>query len=239
MSSVAKISELRAAAAELKIDIRGMSKTSIARAVHLAEGHSPKKDRHRVVGPLGVSGKEGSVFEIRSQRGKVFAKKQFRKSKSAAKIEKEARLQQIAAGAGLSPSVDEFNLVEKYILMEKLESNLYDMLVKKRGKLTQKLQREMLSIFTGLDAIGVFHKDPNPLNFMFDSAGSLKIIDFGFAETISERKHGRTPNLLQMPLGLLLKLREIFPDARYTVLEAALPENARAMFQTPVLVPEV
>lgn len=239
MSGRVKISDLRKSAEDLGIDIRGMTKSSIVRAINKASGQGESsKHAFRIIGPLGVQGKEGSVAEVKIGRGRVMAMKRFRKNKSSAKIRKEAELQIIAAQAGLAPKVEEYNLVEKYILMEKLEDNLYDILLKKKGKLSQKVQRDLLRLFRALDLIGVFHKDPNPLNFMYDADGALRVVDFGFAEQISQTKHGFSPNMDQMTLGLVLKLREVFPGVEYPVLKQALPEGSTMLMQEVVSISE-
>ena len=76
----------------------------------------------------------------------------------------------------------------------------------------------MLTIFSKLDTIGIFHKDPNPLNFLFDNDDKLFIIDFGFAEKINTKLHGDAPNMDQMTLGLLIKFKTLFPGVSYNTL---------------------
>ena len=216
------IKEMRIHAEKKGIDPRGMSKTTLRNAIMRASGQSPKIKRYRTVKSLGRKGKEGSVFEVKL-RGKSYAKKQFRKSKSAAKIEKEVAMQKIGTKAGISPIIREFNLNDKYIIMQKLEKNLYDVMQRRGGTMAKVHQRALLRIFRKLDKVMVFHKDPNPVNFMFTSDNVLKIIDYGFAEEINVRKHGLKPNREQMTLGLLLKFKKLFPGVEYEILENSLP----------------
>lgn len=230
MEKSMSIKEIRKLAKSKGIDPTGMSRSSLVRSLAKHQGKKVRKTS-RVVGDLGMKGKEGKVVEIIS-RGKSYAKKNFRKNKSSSKLHKEVEMQQLGAKAGISPEIKEFNLNEKYIIMEKLDKNLYDMMLKKQGKLSQTHQKALLRIFRKLDKIKVFHKDPNPLNFMFCKS-KLYIIDYGFAEEIKESKHGRTPNLLQMTMGLLLKFKALFPGVicgvEYPILLNVLPENLQAV----------
>ena len=70
--------------------------------------------------------------------------------------------------------------------MDKLDKNLFDILKENKGKLSLKTQKRMIEIFKKLDEIGVYHGDPNPLNFM-EKDGELYIIDFGFGSKIDEK----------------------------------------------------
>jgi serine/threonine protein kinase len=99
--------------------------------------------------------------------------------------------------------------------MEKLDINLFDILKKNDGKLTKKQQEEIIELFEKLDKIKIFHKDPNPLNFMYDSNKNMKIIDFGFAEMIEENPKIINPNIEFMILGFLIKLKKLFPNTVY------------------------
>ena len=224
------IKEIRSQARSKGIDPDGMSRASLVRAIASSEG-KPTRTGYKVVGALGMKGKEGRVVEI-ATRGKSYARKHFRKNKNSTKLRKEVAMQKIGAKLGVSPIIKEFNLNEKYIVMTKLDRNLYDIMKKKRGQLSQTHQRALLRIFRKLDMGGVFHKDPNPLNFMF--AGSkMYIIDYGFAEEIREEKHGKTPNLTQMTLGLLIKFKALFPGiicgVEYPILLNSLPVQLQSI----------
>ena len=96
--------------------------------------------------------------------------------------------------------------------MDKLDKNLFDILKENKGKLSLKTQKRMIEIFKKLDEIGVYHGDPNPLNFM-EKDGELYIIDFGFGSKIDEKLCKKLksdkPNLSYMPIGFLLKIKEV------------------------------
>jgi len=224
------IKDLRALAVSKGVDPEGMSKSSLIRALAAMKGET-KKPAYKIIKNLGMKGKEGHVVEIVT-RGKSYAKKQFRKNKSSIKLRKEVAMQKIGAKLGVSPTIKEFNLNEKYIIMTKLDKNLYDIMRKKHGQLSQTHQRALLRIFKKLDKGGVFHKDPNPLNFMF-AGTKLQIIDYGFAEEIKDEKHGKNPNLYQMTLGLLIKFKSLFPGiicgVEYPILLNALPVHLQSV----------
>jgi len=119
---------------------------------------------------LGVEGKDGRTFLARSlSNGKTYAVKIFKSSKSSAQIEKEAKLQQKASlhKPQISPRVIEYNGKGKYIVMDALDKTLFTVFKNQNGALTISQQKQCVNLFRELDACGVFHADPNPLNFMF------------------------------------------------------------------------
>lgn len=189
-------------------------------------------DPYTVVKQLGSKGKDANVYLVRNSKGKLYARKQFRKNKNISAIKKEVDMQKIAASIKLSPKIIEYDLNKKYIIMQALDKNLFDLMKKKNGKISQKYQKEMLKIFKTLDQIGIFHKDPSPLNFMLDSKDDLYIIDFGMASNINKQKDGSNPNYDQMTLGMLLKLRSVCPNVTYKVLEKSLAPHLKQILET-------
>ena len=224
--------ELKKSARALGILTDGLSREMVEYEIEKKNrGKSPERKRHTVGKQLGIKGSHGSVVAVQLGR-KLCAKKQFRANRSNLKIKREIQLQREAAAAGVSPRIIEYNLNSKYIIMQRLCKNLWDVLRKKGGKMSKKLQREILQIFRILDNIGVFHKDPNPLNFMLDATNTLYIIDFGFATRVDIKRDGKTPNQNQMTLGLLMKLSNFFPGVEYPILKNSLPQHLSAMIQT-------
>lgn len=216
------LNELKEEAKNEGINPIGMSKSTLRSKLLRNSGYSPKR-KLKVVKKLGLDGKEGKVFEIKTSNGRFYAQKKFKKNKSAKKIEKEVKFQTIAAKYGISPRIKEYNLEDKYIIMQKLDTNLFDILKKRNGKLSINYQKEIVRLIKKLDEIEIFHKDPNPLNFMLDENKNMFIIDFGFAEYVNVKKHGSLkPNYDQMIIGLLLKLKQFFPGVKYTYLEKRL-----------------
>jgi serine/threonine protein kinase len=165
---------------------------------------------------LGREGKDGRTFLAIDSQSREIAIKIFRKNKSTKSIEREASLQIIASEYGISPIVYDYSGKGKYIAMEKLDKNLYDCFCEQNGQLTIKQQKSLISLFKKLDECGVFHLDPNPLNFM-KKDGKWYVIDFGFSKPINAKnqaRYGKNPNIKYMPLGLKLKLCKIYKHCR-------------------------
>jgi serine/threonine protein kinase len=170
---------------------------------------------------LGTEGKDGRTFLARNDSGEEVAIKIFKNNKSSRGIEREARLQAIAAEHGISPRVKEYSGTGKYIVMDVLDVNLYDVFCKQKGRLSTSQQKSIIKLFKKLDECGVFHGDPNPLNFMSKN-GKWYIIDFGFAKPI---KPGEKPNMKYMPLGFKLKLREVYAQVNLEYIDEILSSS--------------
>ena len=208
--------ELKKMAIEMGLKPR-RSKNDIVKSISAAfseyeEYKKCKIDRYKKIGQLGEKGKEGTTYLVETPEGKRYAMKTFKKQKSSAKLRKEAELQKIASSTGASPDVIDIDTVSKYIVMEKLDKHLWDIIVKNEGFLSTYYQKQIITIFKKLDECGVFHGDANIMNYMIKNK-RLYIIDFGMAKEITnelQRKLGTsTPNIRIMTLGLILKLRLI------------------------------
>jgi serine/threonine protein kinase len=222
--------ELKKLAKKEGIITKGLSKNTLT--IELKNKiNGTNSDPYTIVKQLGSKGKDANVYLVRNSKGKLYASKQFRKNKNISTIKKEVDMQKIAASIKLSPKIIEYDLNKKYIIMQALDKNLFDLMKKKNGKISQKYQKEMLKIFKTLDQIGIFHKDPSPLNFMLDSKDDLYIIDFGMASNINKQKDGNNPNYDQMTLGMLLKLRSVCPDVKYKVLEKSLAPHLKQILE--------
>jgi tRNA A-37 threonylcarbamoyl transferase component Bud32 len=211
-------------AAKMGILTDGLSKATLSYEL----GKCKKRKNHIDDGyvfvcKLGMTGRDGNVSCVNYKNRRRYAKKQFRKNRDTNAIKREATFQQRAAKGGLSPMVKEFNLNSKYIIMDVVDGeSLYARMKNQQGKLSVKQQKELLTIFSTLDTLGIFHKDPNPLNFLFDNDDKLFIIDFGFAEKINTKRHGDAPNMDQMTLGLLIKFKTLFPRVSYNTMKKKL-----------------
>ena len=160
---------------------------------------------------LGTEGKEGATYLLQTNAGYEFAMKTFRKQKSAAKIAKEATLQNIAASVGVAPAVLKYNGLQKYIIMDRLHHRVVDLAKEKQNRaLTEKQQTSLMECLDKLDEAKVLHNDGNVLNIMEDDNGNLFLIDYGFSRELktadfSKNKHGKHPNtkltLYMMEIG--------------------------------------
>ena len=193
----------------------------------------PTPDKYTKLHQLGEKGKEGTVFLVEDASGRQLALKQFAKTKSERTLAKEAALLGKAAEFGIAPKMVEYNTDDNYIVMEKLDKSLFDIMRENGGKLSQALQREMINIFKVLDRIQIFHADPSPLNFMVDSAGKLKIIDFGFAKPIDlkmeKEQETKDVNMKFMPFGFILKMKDLVEPDKFPILLMYVSDDNRAL----------
>jgi predicted Ser/Thr protein kinase len=213
-------SELKKIATKFEIPICS-TKTNLIKNIYDRYCDIKKYVSYTYVRQLGHEGKDGRTFLAIDDEKNEVAIKIFRKNKSSSSIEKEARLQIIAADYGISPKVINYDGEGKYIVMEKLDINLFDCFREQNGQLTSSQQKAVIKLFRKLDECKVFHGDPNPLNFM-KKGNKWYIIDFGFAKAINEKnilRYGETPNMKFMPLGFKLKLRGIYSKCTLEYIE--------------------
>jgi len=193
-----------------------------------------KKDRYKRLEQLGDRGKEGTTYLVKTRKGKMYAMKTFRKQKSSNTLCKEADLQKMAADVGAAPNVVDIDTVSKYIVMERMDRHLLQVVQEQGNRLTKDQQKQIISIYKKLDQANVFHGDANLMNYMY-KGDRLYIIDFGMAKEITtslKRELGTdTPNVTIMTLGMVLKLREKeFPASSYRYLVRYLTPEMRTQF---------
>ena len=170
-----------------------------------------KIDKYTKIEQIGLKGKEGTTYLVKDKKGKEYAMKTFRKTKSSAKLQKEVELQEKMSKLGVAPKIHDYDVVSKYIVMEKMDRHLF------QGKyvLTKEQQKNILDIFSKLDKGGVLHNDINPLNFMIKKE-KIYLIDYGLAKSIDDKLKKKlkteTPNLKLMTIGFILKLKELKAD---------------------------
>ena len=83
-----------------------------------------KKEKWQIEDKIGYEGKEGTVYNVK-KGSKYYAMKKFKKDKSENKIKLESDLQKIASKDYLSPKIYDVDLENKYIVMDKLDKNLF------------------------------------------------------------------------------------------------------------------
>ena len=190
------------------------------------------KEKWKIEDKIGYEGKEGTVYNVK-KGSKYYAMKKFKKDKSENKLKLESDLQKIASKENISPKIYDVDLENKYIVMDKLDKNLFDILKENNGKLSSKYQKRMIEIFKTLDKVNVYHGDPNPLNFM-EKNGELYIIDFGFGSKIDDKVcnklKSKTPNLSYMPIGFLLKIKDVCDTKNYPELLKCISKEDRIKF---------
>ena len=150
-------------------------------------------DEFEVIKQLGKDGAQGVVYLVEFPNGLRAAMKQFKKTKSSARIQAEADLQAKASDAGISPEVMHVDLENKRIFMEQMQCRLVDVL----KRTSPRFEDDLIRIMKTLDDIGILHNDGNALNLMLNSDDQLQIIDFGLAKKIDgklRKKWGEYPN---------------------------------------------
>lgn len=184
---------------------------------------------------LGDRGKEGVTYLVRSPGESKYAMKTFRKRKSSNTLRKEAELQRQASTVGICPNIVDINTEDKYIVMQKMDKHLVEVMKEQNGDLTIQQQKQIVKIFKNLDNVKVFHGDSNIMNYMYKGR-KLYIIDFGMSKYIDNKlikKLGTsTPNMDIGLLGFILKLKELkTPSSAYSHLKTFISESDRQRFK--------
>lgn len=222
--------ELKQMGAKMDLPMRRSKNEMIKDITHAFKEYEDYKkdklDKYTKCQQLGEKGKEGVTYLVKDKHSKEYAMKTFRKDKSSHTLKTEYSLQKKASKMGVTPRVYEYDTVSKYIVMDRMDSHLYDE-IKKKGYLTKRHQERILYIFDKLDQVGVFHGDANILNYMIKD-NEVYIIDFGFSKEITPqllKKLGTNrPNYHLMTIGLVLKLKELdMPESSYKYLKKCLP----------------
>ncbi|MHA2039204.1 MAG: protein kinase domain-containing protein [Promethearchaeota archaeon] len=205
--------QLKEYANELQIDIKRSKSAMIESLLVVFKKYEKYKKekitKYTTIKQLG-HGEEGVTYHVVDRKGREFAKKTFKKHKSSNSLIREADFQKRAADLDIAPNIIDVDTVSKYILMEKLDKHLIDVIVEQNGELTRKQQKQIIFIFQELDKAGVFHGDANIMNYMVRE-DSIYIIDFGMSKEITSSlitKLGTNkPNISIMTLGFILKLK--------------------------------
>lgn len=222
------ICDLRKMALEMELPSR-RSKTEMIETISLAfreyeEYYREKIAKYKRCKRLGNKGKEGTTYLVVDKKNNEYAMKTFRKGKSSSNLHKEYRLQEMASMEGISPKVYDYDTVSKYIVMDRMECHLTDVIRKQKGNLLKYQQKRILEIFDKLDSSKVFHGDANLTNYMMVGK-QIFIIDFGFAKKIDSKliqKLGTEhPNKTMMLIGFILKLRDM--NCPYSAYKYLLP----------------
>jgi len=196
---------------------------AIGTAIHTRTSNKQKQTGSWVkLRRIGSTGKDGKVYNVVNEQGDSMAMKTFRKNKNIRDMKREIAFQ-IKASDGIyqiSPKIVEYNFTDKYVVMEKLDRTLIDVLEDQDGVLHIDQQKSIIDLFTKLDQLEIFHNDANPLNIM-TSRGKWYMIDYGFACNCSHNDVVgiESPNLRFMTVGLLTGLaRNKFDVKTYTYL---------------------
>lgn len=210
------LSELKKIGSKMDLPPRRSKKEmirEISKAFKEYENYKKNKlDKYTKNYRLGNKGKEGVTYLVTTKNGKEYAMKTFRKTKSSEILIREYNFQKQASRVGISPRVIENDTVSKYIIMEKMDCHLLDVIKKQKGNMTRTQQERIIDIFTKLDECKIFHGDSNLTNYMLKD-NIIYIIDYGFSKEVNSnfiKKIGTSnPNMDIMLLGFILKLKEL------------------------------
>jgi predicted Ser/Thr protein kinase len=159
--------------------------------------------RKTIESSFGISGKQGrdgtTFLTEDPSNGHRYAIKLFKNTKSPREIEKEAYMQHMAADYGVAPTVRGVSTSENFIVMDALKETIVAKAKREKWvSLPPDYKAMLYALCVRLDRAGVVQNDGNPLNLMVDDTGRLYIIDYGFANEISNIMHakrGSQPNV--------------------------------------------
>ena len=113
-----------------------------------------KIDKYEKIERLGVKSKDSVTYLVRTKTYQEFAMKTFRKNKSSDKLKKEVEYQNRAYEVNASPKVLDYDTISKFIVMEKLEKNLHD-IVEEKSELSKNYQKQIISLYKKMDYIKI------------------------------------------------------------------------------------
>jgi tRNA A-37 threonylcarbamoyl transferase component Bud32 len=239
-----KLLELQKIAKKLKIKNyeeylkRDLLKKILMENERLEKSKKKSEKKYIIKEQLGNKGKEGKTFLVIDNKFNTeYAMKKFRSNKSSEKIMLEVNLQRKVSELGLSPKIVDFDIDNKFIVMEKMDWHLTEEITFNNGLIPENRQKEIINIFQKLDKLKIFHGDANLLNYMVKD-DKLYIIDFGMGQEIDIKLKEKIKakslncNLEFMLLGFILKLKESnCPKESYTILKHYLDKENLKKFE--------
>ena len=161
---------------------------------------------------IATKSKNSTIYLVSTTNGTKHVMKVFRKHKSSTSLLKEIELQMLAIAERASPTILETDTVFKYVVMDRMERNLGDILKEQNGTLSRTQQKQIIHLYKKLDSAKVFHGDSSISNYMYIGT-KLRIIDFSNAKHINKlliKKLGtKTPNLHLMTFDLVSRLKKM------------------------------
>ena len=183
---------------------------------------------------LGEPGKEGTVLMAQHKQSNTLgAAKTFRKTKAQSTMRKELNLMALAADAGVAATPYAFDYPNRRYIMERMDKTLPELIKAQHGVLTKAQQLRIIELLERIGEAGIYHGDPNPLNFMTDMNGQLQLIDFGFAKKIDKKLiawGGSNPNMTSLHFLLFSPMQGLIKKGILTtkpdIILAALKKYA-------------
>jgi predicted Ser/Thr protein kinase len=181
-----------------------------------------KIDKYTRTKQIGNKRKKSIIYEVTDNKNNIFIMKTFKKNKPSNQLKLEYNIQKKASLFDIAPKVIEYDSISKYIVMEKMDEHLLDV-IQLQGTLTQHQQLRILEIFKVLDNIGIFHCNPGINNYMIKD-NKIYIIDFGSAVEINSKLiKTNTPNSQIMTIELINTLNKLkIPSSSWKYLKKIL-----------------
>ena len=178
-----------------------------------------KIDKYTRTKQIGNKRKKGIIYEVTDNKNNIFIMKTFKKNKPSHQLKLEYNIQKKASLFDIAPKVIEYDSISKYIVMEKMDEHLLDV-IQRQGTLTQHQQLRILEIFKVLDNIGIFHCNPGINNYMIKD-NKIYIIDFGSTSEINTKLIGSNSQTMTIELiNTLNKLK--LPSSSWKYLKKIL-----------------
>ena len=178
-----------------------------------------KIDKYTRTKQIGNKRKKGIIYEVTDNKNNIFIMKTFKKNKSSNQLKLEYNIQKKASLFDIAPKVIEYDSISKYIVMEKMDEHLLDV-IQRQGTLTQHQQLRILEIFKVLDNIGIFHCNPGINNYMIKD-NKIYIIDFGSVTEINTKLIGTNSQTMTIELINTLNTLKL-PSSSWKYLKKVL-----------------
>ena len=172
--------------------------------------------------------KDYSIYLVENKDdNKKYIMKAFKKNKSSSSLNREVELQKLASDFDIAPNIIDIDTVSKYIIMENMDKH-----INLSKEITNKQQKQIISILKKLDKSQVYHDNIKIENFMY-KGDNLSIINFSKSKPITNnlivKYKTDTPNLTLSSLSLVLQLKDKnFNKSSYELLLKYISEDKRS-----------
>ena len=151
--------------------------------------------------------KDYSIYLVENKDdNKKYIMKSFKKNKSSSSLNREVELQKLASDFDIAPNIVDIDTVSKYIIMENMDKH-----INLSKEITNKQQKQIISILKKLDKSQVYHDNIKIENFMY-KGDNLSIINFSKSKPITNnlitKYNTDTPNLTLSSLSLVSELKD-------------------------------
>lgn len=172
--------------------------------------------------------KDYSIYLVENKDdNKKYIMKTFKKNKSSSSLNREVELQKLASDFDIAPNIVDIDTVSKYIIMENMDKH-----INLSKEITNKQQKQIISVLKKLDKSQVYHDNVKIENFMY-KGDNLSIINFSKSKPITNNLIAKyntdTPNLTLSSLSLVLQLKDKdFNKSSYELLLKYISEDKRS-----------